>query len=180
MIQHSHSIHTPDGNCENNRKYEIMFNRGCSQRSFKFQVVSSNLVPNFSFYLRLQSKQQSFQTQIIVHKFVEFIFKRKNAATFLLVRDKSEIIFDLLICLMLWKSFSFEFVNSARSELENFLRRLVFAILVHISMICSKKFSRLHIDWINLLAWVFGCKDFQLYLSRIWYSWTILPSSIYN
>lgn len=130
LIQHSHSIHTPDGNCENNRKYEIMFNRGCSQRSFKFQVVSSNLVPNFSFYLRLQSKQQSFQTQIIVHKFVEFIFKRKNAATFLLVRDKSEIIFDLLICLMLWKSFSFEFVNSARSELENFLRRLVFAILV--------------------------------------------------
>lgn len=78
MIQHSHSIHTPDGNCENNRKYEIMFNRGCSQRSFKFQVVSSNLVPNFSFYLRLQSKQQSFQTQIIVHKFVEFIFELKN------------------------------------------------------------------------------------------------------
>lgn len=130
LIQRSHSIHTPDGNCQNNTKYEIMFNRGCSQRSFKFQVVSSNIVPNFSFYLLLQSKQQSFQTQIIVHKFVEFIFKRKNAATFLLVRDKSGIIFDLLICLMLWKSFSFEFENSARSELENFLRRLVLAILV--------------------------------------------------
>lgn len=124
------SFDTPDGNCQNNRKYEIMSNRGCSQRSFKFQVVSSNLVPNFVFYLRLQSKQQSFQTQTIVHKFVEFMFKRKNAATFLLVRDKSEIMFDLLICLMLWISCSFEFENSARSNLENFLRRLVFEILV--------------------------------------------------
>lgn len=78
MFDSTFAFDTPDGNCQNNRKYEIMSNRGCSQRSFKCQVVSSNFVPNFSFYLRLQSKQQSIQTQIIVHKFVEFIFELKN------------------------------------------------------------------------------------------------------